>query len=265
MNGMQLQEKRHRPGTPTRSRARGRNRSCMPRDSKHDSSTACRRKRELSCADLARLASRSRDPIGYLSGTHLLQFLQSSPLVNVDPSGLISVCCRRMDHPSGRIIHHCQLRNRCRPGEKDSPVWPSDDPGRTMDDGTSCATATVADIEACLRRNRQSDQPHGAPPGINNNCQSNTVDRLAKCCLNSIWRPGVVAHPKGRTIGGIDVSLIFIPIKEWEDKTWQCKKPPEPFPSDSPTCPPVDDFSHHGWPVQPPGVEYPPTDDQEQW
>ncbi len=205
----------------------------------------------------------SRDPIGYVENQSLYQYVKASPLNRTDPSGLLSVCCRpmRTGGIGDRIIDHCQLRNRCVSGETESPVWPDRSPNRSMDDGTKCANATRADIEACIRRNQHSDQPHGGPPGMDNNCQSSTVDRIAKCCLKSNWRPGIVANPRGPRTKPVGNGWPIMYRRAYEGIWWRCNKVPAPLPTDAPICPPIDDFSHHGWPQAPPDVVYPSTDD----
>ena len=46
--------------------------------------------RETNLTPDTRLGSRSRDPIGYVDGPHIFQYLASSPLYNVDPSGNVA-------------------------------------------------------------------------------------------------------------------------------------------------------------------------------
>jgi hypothetical protein len=88
MNGMHLRSKtRHRRFKPA-PRARGENRRCMPRESKHDSSTTCRIKHELNCAENARLDSSARDPIAYEgSEWNLYEYAGGVPPNGMDPDG----------------------------------------------------------------------------------------------------------------------------------------------------------------------------------
>ena len=217
-------------------------------------------------AELGRFLT--RDPIGYFAhALSLYEYTHGAPTIQTDPSGLLAVCCRRM-RTGGKgdcIIDHCQLRNRCVSGEESSPVWPDRDPNRKMDNGKHCSQASKADIEACLRRNAHSDKPRGGEASIGNNCQTGTLLRLGKCCLSSTWKPGLVAgNHRGRCVKWrrfFIAGRFYQYCEHWEVPNWQ-RKCPKPCP-DPPVCPPIDDYSHGGWPIDdlpPPGTVYPPGD-----
>jgi RHS repeat-associated protein len=202
--------------------------------------------------DVATAQFLSEDPISFNGGLNLYAYVGNNPLVHTDPSGNIAVCCRPMQTGSiaDKVIYHCQLRNVCVSGETSYPVWIDDDPNRKMDNGMSCAQATNADIEACLRRNPHSDKPRGGSASIGNNCQTGALLRLGKCCLNSNWKPQFVAgDPRGRCLEWhtffADDRVVKYCVK-WEIPDWQ-RRTVRPCP-DPPVCPRIDDESHGGWP-----------------
>jgi|GEM_PF-5006027 len=176
-----------------------------------------------------------------------------------DPSGMLAVCCRPMEVFKilgiNQIIYHCQLRNVCLPDRETSyPVFPSSNPHRKLPNGCPCSSATSADISQCLAQIPQNDQPHGAPPARNNNCQSNVVDRLAKCCLSSTWRPQApVASPFGSCIkgkwivDGMGVAFYVCEEYEYSSNDWRATSGQEDE-IGGPWVPPSDDTSHSGWP-----------------
>jgi len=71
-----------------RVRARGVDRRLIRSSTKHNPSSACRQKRTCTYENSAQLVSCSRDPIGYLDGWNLYQYVGSNPLPVVDPLGL---------------------------------------------------------------------------------------------------------------------------------------------------------------------------------
>jgi hypothetical protein len=132
-----------------------------------------------------------------------MSMLGSLALNSLDPLGLLAVCCRPMDVDAcgidiGCLGDHCQLRDVCVLGESSSPVGVNIDPDRAMDDGTPCSEASGEDIEACLIRNPHSNQPYGGMGRPGSNCQVTTAIRLGKCCLNSSWRPDLIAWVPNR-------------------------------------------------------------------
>ena len=146
-----------------------------------------------------------RDPIGYnVTEWNLYLYATANPSRFIDPTGLLSVCCRRTQTGNwyDTFADHCQFRNKCRPGERSYPAWKCQR-GGTLDTGVPCRNATLAQINACLRRNQHNDQPFGAPPTLGNNCQSSTIQRIARCCLCSSWEPQFAAGSKrGRCHSG---------------------------------------------------------------
>ena len=133
-----------------------------------------------------------RDPIGYnVTEWNLYLYATANPSRFIDPTGLLSVCCRRTQTGNwyDTFADHCQFRRQeCRPGERSYPAWKCQR-GGTLDTGVPCRNATLAQINACLRRNQHNDQPFCAvPPTLGNNCQSSTYS--AHCKVLSLFFMG---------------------------------------------------------------------------
>jgi hypothetical protein len=92
------------------------------------------------------------------------------------------------------LFQHCDLRDHpCdNPDDENYPAKKDGSSCNKMDNKKKCSDATEQDVDDCLARNPYSD---GAGlPG--DNCQSNTLDRLGKCCLGANWNPSWYAfHP----------------------------------------------------------------------
>jgi len=113
------------------------------------------------------------------------------------------VCCRAVmpensdswcTRKCGKWFRHCNLSSdnksgQCDSGDNSYPIEKADN--GSMDNGTSCSQATAANIQDCLKRNKY-DRGEGT---WGNNCQSNTRERLGKCCLKSTWNPNIYAYP----------------------------------------------------------------------
>ncbi len=154
------------------------------------------------------LDSFSRDPIGYDGSPYnLYEFCNGKSLVAIDPSGMWYVYCRAVrDYP---FLRHCDLRRECSPGEAIGPtgqteiiscypVQKSPSCRRGLGVPTSnpncpktCCNATDQDIEDCLGA-YPSDNGEGE---CGSNCQSNTAERLGRCCLDSSWTPDIYGEP----------------------------------------------------------------------
>jgi len=146
-----------------------------------------------------------------------------------------------------------------------------------MDNGKACDCVSKADIEKCLRRNPQSDNPLGGFSLRSNNCQSNTIIRLAKCCLKSDWDPHWFAGSlRGRCLkpeyywewsfDGLKAGNFWkMRCLKWEFPQWQSSEVPDVPPEDAPIVSKEDDDSHGGWesetrrpkPLPCPDIEYP--------
>jgi RHS repeat-associated protein len=177
-----------------------------------------------------------RDPIGYHDGMNLYEYVQSSPVDNIDPMGLKSLWCNGGaggcgggggEPPSGggsrlntdprfrpdykfqspaRLLTvccnpvaastnlvHCELRwNGCMAGQWGYPVWTDYNSNRALPDGTPCDKATHLQIQDCVGTNPQG-YPSNQYSWNHNNCQTNTRDRLTKCCLKTTWAPNIHA------------------------------------------------------------------------
>ncbi|MBX3438666.1 MAG: hypothetical protein KF861_14325 [Planctomycetaceae bacterium] len=223
----------------------------------------------------------TRDPLKYIDGAHLYAayFVPNS----LDPLGLLYVCCRPMLDAAAahvgrtlgdivdQVIYHCQLRNTCVRGERPHRVGVDRSRHRKLDGSNcTCAEASIADIERCLRKNMHSNQPRGGPPKIGDNCQTGSIFRLAKCCLTSQWTPQFIAGDRrGNCIkwgyrwrsdkwldNGGEWERVCI---QWEFEEWW------KVPSDRgvlPVLPKIDDTTHKGWPADTgaPGIAYPDYD-----
>ena len=111
------------------------------------------------------------------------------------------VCCRAVSYDPQTDpwwakwlyprIRHCEIKSgNC------GADWESYDISKSssgeMDDGKPCRCADSGDISACLARH-----PYSAGTGNwGDNCQANTVNRLAACCLQSNWKPNLYGYPR---------------------------------------------------------------------
>jgi RHS repeat-associated protein len=242
----------------------------------------------------------TRDPLGYVQGMSLYQYVLSQPILRTDPSGLFSpppsgafghgcgwacssdaeppqvtepgsdpppacppppppapptqplqVCCRPTQ--TWDPVTHCELRWGCAPGERSYPVWTDPLSRRTLPDGTPCSEATAAQIAACVGQHPGNNRPRRDERyGYENNCQSNTRDKLGSCCLNSNWRPNVYACSiRGRCLRWVstprlapsdfwgDAPIVDAYCVEWEHPYWHDpnvprvpdpRLPADPFP-----------------------------------
>jgi hypothetical protein len=175
----------------------------------------------------------------------------------------------------GWASDHCQLRDACVPGEASSPVGVDSSPDRTMDNGKKCSEASKADIEECLVRNPQNNQPYGAPGMPGNNCQVNASERLGKCCLNANWHPDIGCWVKRKvcmeweTVDNYPSEHVCAPeignTTSKRCKRWAYWYSPSPsIPTDPPRCPQLDNETSGGWPrgvvpnppVKPPSIPW---------
>jgi len=164
----------------------------------------------------------SRDLIGESGGLSIYAFALNNAASRVDidgrvllpypytpppdpphpPTSLIGryVCCRVVrggandswtTRTCGGWFTHCDIKSAsCDAGETQHPINMAT--AGTMDNGTSCSSATSSDVSSCLTRNPYS--AGGSVPG--SNCQSNTRDRLGSCCLEApTWSPSWYAYP----------------------------------------------------------------------
>ena len=146
----------------------------------------------------------TRDPEGFDGSPYdLYEFANAKALVSVDPSGQWYVYCRNARNFP--IFRHCDLRRECTPGEARGPdgnieliscfpVRKSTDCWRSLNSNACpmrCCDATDQDIENCLTK-YPSDNLTGNP---GSNCQSNTYERLSRCCLDSNWTPNAYGRP----------------------------------------------------------------------
>ena len=179
----------------------------------------------------------------------------------------LRVCCRPTE--TWDPFTHCEIKWGCALGERSYPIWTDWDPNRLLPDGTSCADATPQQIAQCVGNMPHSNRPNPTVPyGRENNCQSNTRDVLARCCLKSNWLPDSYActlqgkctrwvHQllpgtgPGAPLRRLKVCVQWEWSPGWHDPNvpavpdWRL--PPDPFPRARPPQSPA-----------PPGVESPP-------
>ncbi len=191
------------------------------------------------------LDSFSRDPIGYDGSPYnLYEFCNGKSLVAIDPSGMWYVYCRAVrDYP---FLRHCDLRRECSPGEAIGPtgqteiiscypVQKSPSCRRGLGVPTSnpncpktCCNATDQDIEDCLGA-YPSDNGEGE---CGSNCQSNTAERLGRCCLDSSWTPDIYGEPGSNRClkwkqAGNPITGYYQVCEEWKyDEYGRLPKPP---------------------------------------
>ncbi|WP_436717721.1 RHS repeat-associated core domain-containing protein [Roseiconus lacunae] len=147
----------------------------------------------------------SRDPIGFRGGANFYAYVGNKPLINADPFGLYFVECRNNRVAFGERFRHCELKRNCTPGQRMGPyglefvtcdpVGKSKRCSRKLYPGKvgtkSCCEATDQDILECLGRH-PSGQAGNSRPG--SNCQSDTIESLQRCCLQSPWKPQWFAY-----------------------------------------------------------------------
>ena len=162
---------------------------------------------------------------------NLYVFVGNSPLGAYDLLGLYQVCCRRSEGPDGGFFRHCEVKVAC--GVKDNDNYDAEIDktcSRSVDEGAiigppkPCCCAKEEDLHRCLFETNPYDPGEGR---WGNNCQANTVKRLAKCCLKSNWRPNCYAgNPRGRCLKWEYrwVPLPEQPVRvcvEWEYPEWR--------------------------------------------
>lgn len=119
------------------------------------------------------------------------RFVLNDPIDWGDYRGLYAVCCRAVDvEPDdpvitrlfGNMFKHCEIDAKCPAGYESYPI--EKDP--------NCEKHPAPDPDQCLK-----DNPYSAGNGTwGDNCQSNTLDRLKKCCLKAPeWKPNCYAYP----------------------------------------------------------------------
>jgi len=122
------------------------------------------------------------------------------------PTEYLRVCCRQVrGNPDdyrdslNSCFAHCELRNFCPSDDLDeiwieSPVLRDNSPLRTMPDGTPCSRATNPEIIDCT--DDQMKRPGRFPyQEWGNNCQTDVIHQLGKCCLRSTWKPDFYSGP----------------------------------------------------------------------
>jgi RHS repeat-associated protein len=168
----------------------------------------------------------TRDPEGFDGSPYdLYEFANAKALVSVDPSGQWYVYCRNARNFP--IFRHCDLRRECTPGEARGPdgnieliscfpVRKSTDCWRSLNSNACpmrCCDATDQDIENCLTK-YPSDNLTGNP---GSNCQSNTYERLSRCCLDSNWTPNAYGRPLRKCILQIGTQCFMY---EYDPYNW---------------------------------------------
>ncbi|TWU02318.1 hypothetical protein Pla52n_33680 [Stieleria varia] len=143
---MQLRQKLPRRHLISRTRARGASRSCHQPIRPHTSSTPHRPKRRCTFNAVTQVESCSRDPIGFGgSQWNLYEYVDSEPLVKVDPKGLQGhhKCCNGTKYSSnvqgccgGKKIYS-KLSSCCENGQVVSKVEIKVCRGRLGGDGSS--------------------------------------------------------------------------------------------------------------------------------
>ncbi len=152
----------------------------------------------------------SRDPInefGFKSLTHhpglfnrkeesnLYRFVANDSIQSFDVEGLWVVCRRDVRVAPGEswvygLFAHTDIREDCSKCDSGSTCYPIiRDP--------KCNKCPHPDPDQCLK-----DNPYSAGNGTwGDNCQSNTRDRLKKCCLKApTWWPDFYAYPPPQPI-----------------------------------------------------------------
>jgi RHS repeat-associated protein len=184
------------------------------------------------------------DPAGDVDGLNLYVFVGDDPVNKFDQLGKWKVCCRatRYDPETDPwwagwiypMFRHCDIAESCRDSEEEEvteyDIEIDSSSGRKMGNGKSCDCVTAKDVKKCL----EVDNPYSPGRGeVGSNCQSNTIERLAKCCLKSNFKPNWFAgSPRGRCL---EWEYILVPnmgfdgppvtyerhCKKWEFPNWQ--------------------------------------------
>jgi RHS repeat-associated protein len=134
--------------------------------------------------EIARLSTPSQSGNTTTKAVNLYTYVANNPINSYDPLGLWVVCCRSVI--GNPLLVHCQIyedRSRCGTGSQIYDIKP--DP--------KCKVCPRPNTEKCLNKDNPYD-PGSHRPG--DNCQSNTIERLRKCCLIAPdWWPNWYAFP----------------------------------------------------------------------